>query len=90
MSSEIGTATIPKPPDNADIHEMYKWMLDMYTWAKDSMTAGQLVTFFTQDQINQMTDLSQAGKIFFNHTTGKFMGGEVESNSLSIKTFTTS
>lgn len=90
MATELPPSTIPKPPDSADIHEMYKWMTDMYTWAVEAFTNGSLQTFFTQDQINQMTDLKQAGKIFFNHTTGKFMGGEVNSGVLSVKTFTTS
>lgn len=90
MSSEIASATIPKPPDNANLQEIFKWTQDMYTWATTHFTQGALVTFFTQDQINAMTNLEQAGKIFFNHTTGKFMGGEVDAGALSVKTFTSS
>lgn len=90
MSSELPPATVPKPPDSQDVKEMFKWMQDMYTWASTHFPQGLLAPFFNQDQINAMTNLDQAGKIFFNHTTGKFMGGEVAAGSLSVKTFTTS
>jgi hypothetical protein len=90
MSTELSPATVPKPPDDANMQEMFKWMQDMYTWATTHFPSGLLAPFFTQDQITAMTDLDQAGKIFFNHTTGKFMGGEVAAGALSVKTFTTS
>lgn len=90
MSNELPPATVPKPPDSANMQEMFKWIQDMYTWASTHFPQGILTPFFTQDQINSMTNLEQAGKIFFNHTTGKFMGGEVVSGALSVKTFTTS
>ena len=90
MSNELPPQTVPKPPDNADVQEMFKWMQDIYTWATTHFPQGVMTPFFTQDQINAMNSLEQAGRIFFNHTTGKFMGGEVTSGALSIKTFTTS
>lgn len=90
MSTEIAPSTIPKPPDSANVQEMHKWMCDMYVWATNNITGGSQIPFFSASQIAQMTDLSQAGKMFFNHDTGKFMGAEVVSNALSIKTFTTS
>lgn len=90
MSTELMPSTIPKPPDNADPKEMHKWMLDMYTWAVEAFTKGLQAPFFSQSQIDAMTELAQAGRIFFNNDTGKFMGGEVESGALSIKTFTAS
>lgn len=90
MSSELPPSTVPKPPDSANAQEMFKWIQDMYGWAVTHFTQGILPPFFTQDQINAMTDLEQAGKIFFNHSTGKFMGGEVVAGELAVKTFTTS
>lgn len=90
MASELPPATVPKPPDDANVQEMFKWMQDMYTWATTHFPTGLLAPFFNQSQIDQMTDLEQAGKIFFNNTTGKFMGGEVSGGLLTVKTFTTS
>jgi hypothetical protein len=89
MSTELMPSTIPKPPDSADVNEMHKWMLDMYVWAVEAFTKGLQAPFFSQSQIDGMTELSQAGRIFFNNDTGKFMGGEVDSSALTIKTFTT-
>lgn len=90
MSSELMPTTIPKPPDSADANEMHKWMLDFYTWAVEVFTKGLQVPFYSQSQIDAMTELSQAGRLFFNNDTGKFMGGEVLSSALAINTFTTS
>jgi hypothetical protein len=90
MASQIDPPIIPKPPDSANIQEIFKWAQDMYTWVTTHFPQGILHPFFTQDQINAMTSMEQAGRIFFNYTTGKFMGGEVASGSLSVKTFTTS
>jgi len=90
MVSQIDPPVVPKPPDSADPHEMLKWAQDMYTWVTTHFPQGILAPFFTQDQINAMTSTEQCGRIFFNYTTGKFMGGEVVSGALSVKTFTTS
>ena len=90
MSTELPPSTIPKPPDSADINEMYKWMLDIYTWSTQNLASGHQLTFFTQDQVSKMNNLEQAGKVFFNHTTGKAMLGEVVAGVLSVKTITTS
>lgn len=81
---------IPKPPDSADINELHTYAKDMYTFLVNIMQAGVQVPFFSQNQISQMTSLTQAGKIFFNNDTGKFMGGEVSGGMLSLKTFFTS
>jgi hypothetical protein len=81
---------IPSPPDSPDAGELHQWAKDIYTLLSSILSGGNQVVFFTQDQIDQMTGLEQAGKIFFNQTTGKFMGGEVSGSALSLKTFTTS
>jgi hypothetical protein len=81
---------IPSPPDSPDIGELQQWSKDIWTLLTAILSAGNQITFFSQAQIDQMTDLGQAGKIFFNQDTGKFMGGEVSGGLLSKKTFTTS
>jgi hypothetical protein len=81
---------IPSPPDSPDVGEIHQWTKDIYTLLNSILSGGNQQVFFTQDQINQMTGLEQAGKIFFNETTGKFMGGEVSGGALSKVTFTTS
>jgi hypothetical protein len=88
--TELPPSTVPKPPEDPNLQEMHKWIQDMYTWATTHFPKGLLLTFFTQDQVNQINQLSEAGKIFFNYTTGKFMGCEVDSGNLVVKTFTTS
>lgn len=81
---------IPKPPDSSEPAALQTWAKDMYSFLVTNWQAGVQPPFFSQNQINQMTSLSQAGKIFFNNDTGKFMGGEVSGGTLSVKTFTTS
>lgn len=87
---DIEPLNIPKPPDSPDINEMHKHLLSMYMFLNTHLSTGTQSPFFTQSQLDQMTDLSQAGRVFMNHTTGKLNVGEVESGNLVIKQITTS
>lgn len=88
--ADVPNFVIPKPPDNPNLDELHTWMKDMYSFLVTNWQAGVGLPFFSQNQINQMTALSQAGKVFFNNDTGKAMVGEVVTGALSIKTITTS
>lgn len=88
--ANVPNFTIPKPPDKPDIDALQRWANDMYSFLINNWQSGLQAPFFSQDQLDQMTELSQSGKLFFNNDTGKFMGGEVVANALDIKTFTTS
>lgn len=90
--ANVPNFVIPKPPDKADLNVLQKWANDMYSFLVTNWQTGIQPPFFSQDQIDQMTPttLTQAGKIFFNNDTGKFMGGEVVAGELAVKTFTTS
>lgn len=88
--ANVPNFVIPKPPDKADLNAFQRWANDMYTFLVNNWQTGVQPPFFSQAQIDQMTDLTQAGKIFFNNDTGKFMGGEVVADALAVKTFTTS
>lgn len=81
---------IPSPPDDANIHDMHQWSKDMWTFLTTVMSKGLQPAFFTGDQLSQMTNIDQAGKMFFNQTTGKFMVSEVSGGNISLKTITTS
>jgi hypothetical protein len=81
---------IPKPPENGKNADIHEWARDLYTFLKNNWQSGIQNPFFAQSQIDQMTNLNQAGKIFFNHTTGKAMVAEVIGGNLNIKTITTS
>lgn len=87
--ANIANFTIPKPPDKPDIAALQRWANDMYSFLINNWQSGLQIPFFSQDQITQMTDLTQAGKLFFNNDTGKAMVGEVATDALSIKTITT-
>lgn len=88
--ANVNNFIIPKPPDNPDLAALQTWAKDLYSFLLTNWQAGLQPPFFSQDQIDQMTTLTQAGKLFFNHDTGKFMGGEVAAGALAVKTFTTS
>lgn len=80
---------IPKPPDSPDLKEMHKHLLSMYMFLNTHLSTGTQSPFFSQNQLNQMSDLSQAGKIFMNHDTGKINVGEIVGGNLVIKQVTT-
>jgi hypothetical protein len=81
---------IPKPPDNPNLEEIHTWAKDLFNFLQLNWSTGIQAPFFSQNQIDQMTTKDQAGKLFFNNDTGKFMGGEVAAGNLDVKTFTTS
>jgi hypothetical protein len=88
--ADVNNFSIPKPPENADPVALQRWARDLYNFLLANWQTGLRPPFFSQNQINQMTDLDQGGKIFFNNDTGRFMGGEVDAGALSVKTFTSS
>lgn len=88
--ADISNFVIPKPPDSPNLADLQTWAKDLYSFLVTNWQTGVQPPFFSQNQIDQMTSLTQAGKIFFNNDTGKFMGGEVSGGALSVKTFTTS
>lgn len=88
--ADVNNFVIPKPPDSADLKDLHNWVKDMYSFLVTNWQTGLQPPFFSQNQLNQMTALQQAGKLFFNNDTGKMMVGEVASGALAVKTITTS
>ncbi len=87
--TDIAPINPPKPPDGTNINDLHKWSKDMYGWIMENFARGNAITSFSQAQIDSMSGLDFATKLFFNTTTGKFMGGEVDGgNTLAIRTFT--
>lgn len=82
--------SIPKPPDNADLTELHTWAKDLFSFLTTNWQNGLQAPFFSQNQLDQMTSLSQSGKFFFNNDTGKLMASEIDAGNLDIKTITTS
>ena len=79
---------IPKPPDDANLQELHKWALSLYIFMTNNFAAGTQSTFFSQNQLDQMVsqnDLTQAGKVFMNHDTGKINVGTVVGGNLVIQ-----
>ena len=81
---------IPKPPDSPDLKEIHKHLLDLSVFLNTHFSSGTQSPFFSQNQLNQMSQLSQAGKVFMNHTTGKINVGEISGGNLVIKEVMTS
>lgn len=85
---DSANVNIPKPPDTANIDEMHKHMLSLYTFLQQNFGAGTQSTFFSQNQLNQMVsnnDLKQAGKIFMNSDTGKINAAIVTGGVLAMQ-----
>jgi len=87
--ADMKPVNVPKPPDVADINSIHQWIRDFSSFYVDQVQNGRL-PFLSQNQINKMNSLEQAGTIFFNNDTGKAMIGEVSGGALSVKTVTTS
>lgn len=82
------TLDLPKPPDSPSIEEMHKWILNMHMFLTNQLVGGNQMPFFSQDQLNQMVtnnDLSQAGKVFMNHDTGKINAATIVSGNLTMQ-----
>jgi hypothetical protein len=74
----------PSPPTSPDLQGMHRWILSVCNFMKQTMLNGNQSPHFTQDQLNQMSDLSQAGKQFFNFTTGKMNIAEVSGGTTLV------
>ena len=88
--ADISNFVIPKPPDNPNLADLQTWAKDLYSFLITNWQTGVEPPFFSQNQINQMTSLTQAGKFVFNNDTGKGMLGEVVGGALVMKTIMTS
>lgn len=73
---------LPQPPGSKDIEDIHKSVTDIVNFLGLMHENGTAHPAFTQDQINQMTQLTQAGKMVFNSTTGKQQKSNVVSGAV--------
>lgn len=85
--ADVQRISIPAPPDKADLEALHKWALSLYIWLQSMFAGGLQAAFLSQAQIDQITQLSDSGKIFFNNDTGKFSGSVIEGGAVVIKNF---
>lgn len=79
---------IPKPPNEKNVDELHRWAHSLYSFLDQNFGNGTQATFLSQSQLNQMVsanDLSQAGKVFMNHDTGKVNVTTVVGGTLTLQ-----
>lgn len=90
MADIINSMGVPSIPPYANINELRDWALQMNNYIKNLHLTGLQHTQFNDVQIQDMigSDLSQAGRTFYNLDTNEFQGALIESGAIAIKTFT--
>jgi hypothetical protein len=67
----MANLSLPAIPQTADINAMYIYLKSLHYFLQNIVLNGIQLTEFSQDQINQMNQLTQTGKIFYNTSTNK-------------------
>lgn len=80
---------IPKPPDSANLNELHRWSLAIYQFLVTNFGNGLQSNHFSSSQISAMNELQQAGKLIYEHDTGKLKFGSVSGNVLTVKEIAT-
>lgn len=91
MPIENKSLQIPIPPAEADLETLHRYILTLSNWLRDLFIQGLQMPSFTQTEIDAMTAATQAGKLFFNSTTGKGNIAEIDPDShvLSVEEIAT-
>lgn len=76
----------PTPPASDDPKELHRYIMSLHQLLELIVREGIQATFFEQSTINDMTALTQAGKMVFNQDTGRFNFFEESGGSIVVKT----
>ncbi len=74
------------PPASSDSDELYKFCTTLCTYLNQMLGAGTQAMHYPGAQIDAMTNLEQAGKLFFDQDNGTLEVALVEAGALVIKT----
>ena len=76
----------PTPPASANPDELHRYIMSLHQLLELIVREGIQATFFDNNTIGNMTNLTQAGKMVFNEDTGRFNFFEVSGGSIVVKT----
>lgn len=85
---------IPALPATKNIDELHDYLVSLDLFLQNAFANGTQIDFATANDISGMSNLSQAGKIFYksdeSDPTKKFVGFVNNAGTLQSVTFTTS
>lgn len=79
--------SIPQPPMHPNVENLAQTVNDIITFLRDRNELGIKFQSFTQEEINNFTDLTFEGTIVYNATTHEANVAYVVNNVLSWRAF---